>query len=83
MNATGVPGRSHPSALSAWLPEDDWSVLAGSVVEIHEAGRVIDRGRVEATTADGGILWLAFDGAASRRLWENVSGRYVRIVAPF
>lgn len=85
MSGSSIPQEirpdSHSKAPGAWLPEDDWSVLAGRVIEIHEAGRVIDKGTVETTTADGRILWLAFDGANPRRLWEKTPGRHAKIMA--
>ncbi|WP_427118329.1 hypothetical protein [Pseudarthrobacter scleromae] len=73
---------NHSKAPDDWPARDDWSALPGRVVELHEAGRVVDRGTVETSTSDGRILWLAFDGANPRRLWENIPGRHVRIVAP-
>lgn len=70
---------AHEALPSFWPTADDWTTLVGLNVEIHERGRVVDRGRVEATTADGRILWLAQEGPSTRRLWEAVPERYVRI----
>jgi hypothetical protein len=62
-----------------WHPADDWTTLIGLNVEIHERGRIIDQGLVEAVTQDGRILWLGQEGALTRRLWELVPERYVKI----
>lgn len=55
------------------------SVLVGLVVEILEDGSIIDRGRVDATTADGAIIWLAQEGAIPRRLWEMFPPRTIKV----
>lgn len=54
-----------------WLPEDDWTVLVGRWVEIHDRGRLADRGLVDCVTSDGTILWLHQDGATPRRIIER------------
>ncbi|WP_461172723.1 hypothetical protein M1D93_17380 [Arthrobacter sp. Z1-9] len=51
-----------------WQPVDDWTQLQDRFVEIHRRGTILDRGLVDAVTIDGSILWLAHDGAATRRL---------------
>lgn len=63
-----------------WTVVDDWTRLAGEKIEIHEGGKLLDRGYVETTTGDGQILWLAQDGAIPRRIWERTPGRYARIM---
>jgi hypothetical protein len=69
-----------PDGFTPWQPPDDWSLLDGLHVEIHERGRIIDRGRVEVTTEDGRTLWLALDGVSPRRLVEKLPGTYIRII---
>jgi hypothetical protein len=72
---------TNPSQLpDSWTGVPDWTRLAGEKIEIHDGGKLVDRGYVETTTGDGQILWLAQDGADPRRIWERRPGRYARIV---
>jgi hypothetical protein len=64
----------------SWNPVNDWTSLAGKKIELHERRRLVDRGRVEVTTGDGQILWLAQEGADPRRLWERLPGRSAKVV---
>jgi hypothetical protein len=64
-----------------WQPVDDWTSLRGQTIEVHEHGKVMDLGVVDAVTLDGLILWLAFDGSLPRRIIEKDHGRYVRVIA--
>lgn len=74
-----APPRTDP--LSSRAKADDWKVLQGELVEIfHPDGELLDVGQVDAVTKDGGVLWLAFEGAASRRLFERAAGVDVWIV---
>ncbi|MGO4246061.1 hypothetical protein AB4Y87_02520 [Paenarthrobacter sp. RAF54_2] len=73
-------GFGHSEAAVFWQPVDDWTDLKGEKIEVHERGRVIDKGTVDAVTANGLVLWLAFDGPFPRRLVEKLHGRYVRVL---
>jgi hypothetical protein len=66
------------SGSARWQPEDDWSLLVGRQIEIHEQGKVLDWGRVENVTMDGNILWLEMDGPRCRRLIEKSPVRHVK-----
>lgn len=69
-----------PDGSTKWQPADDWTLLEGCSVEIHEGREFIDRGRVEAVTNDGCILWLALEGIRPRRLVEKLPGIELRII---
>lgn len=62
-----------------WQPVDDWTQLKDWLVEIHRRGTILDRGRVDAVTDEGSILWLAHDGAATRRLILKQDGVHVKL----
>jgi hypothetical protein len=64
----------------SWQLVDDWTQLEGLNVEIYADECVLDRGSVEITTADGAILWLALEGADSRRLIEKLPDIHVRLL---
>lgn len=68
IHAAGFSDRKVPSAV------DDWTAAAGRHVAIYRNGVQVDRGQVEAITADGKILWLMQDGAQYRRIIEKVPG---------
>jgi hypothetical protein len=68
IHAAGFSDRKVPSAV------DDWTAAAGRHVAIYRNGVQVDRGQVEAITADGKILWLMQDGAQYRRIVEKVPG---------
>jgi len=80
MDHTQLLGAEKYGSAVFWQPVDDWTGLKGRVIEVHEQGQIIDRGAVDSVTADGLILWLAFDGALPRRLVEKLPGRYVRVL---
>ncbi|MFH5877237.1 hypothetical protein [Arthrobacter sp. NA-172] len=63
-----------------WRPEDDWTLLIGQKIEIHEQGRILDEGRVEDVTKDGYVLWLEMDGATCRRIIEKSPVRQVKVL---
>lgn len=69
-----------PNASQTGHPAKDWTLLEGLSVDIHESGKFIDRGRVEAATNDGCILWLAQEGVHPRRLVEKLPGTELRII---
>lgn len=73
-------GFGQSEAVVFWQPVDDWTGLKGEKIEVHEQGRIIDQGTVDAVTPNGLILWLAFDGHLPRRLVEKLDGRYVRVL---
>ncbi|WP_426007295.1 hypothetical protein ACPFL9_09560 [Paenarthrobacter sp. NyZ202] len=53
----------------------EWHLLVGQRVEIRQSpSGMLDRGVVEATTKDGQILWLALEGALSRRMYVKEPG---------
>ncbi|MCQ6271450.1 hypothetical protein M8J71_13275 [Pseudarthrobacter sp. R1] len=70
-------GRSAFDA-AGWQPVDDWASVEGRYIEIYRHGVQIDRGVVDAVTADGTILWLMQDGALPRRIIEQLPGTYIR-----
>ena len=56
-----------------WNSEVNWMLLKDAFVEIRRSdGTTIDRGRVDAVTIDGSVLWLAFEGVLPRRLHERL-----------
>lgn len=61
-----------------WQPVDDWTLLQGRDVEIHDHEGIVDQGLVEAVTADGTILWLCQDGAHTRRIIQKTPGTHIR-----
>lgn len=63
-----------------WQPEDDWTLLVGQHIQIHEHGRILDEGRVENVTKDGHVLWLEMDGPQSRRLVEKTPVSHVKVL---
>jgi hypothetical protein len=65
---------------SPWQPVDDWTLLVGSQVAVHDRDRIVDTGTVEVVTGDGAILWLQQEGVALRRVVEKVPGRNLRVV---
>jgi hypothetical protein len=73
-------GSDVPASGWQWQPVQDWSELANQYVEIRERSKIIDAGRVDAVTPDGAVLWLAFDGAASRRIVLKNPETYVRLL---
>ena len=54
-----------------WKPQDDWTLLVGRHIAIHEYGKVLDSGRVLNLTKDGNILWLEMGGPRCGRLVEK------------
>lgn len=63
-----------------WQPVDDWRQLQARHVEILRSGSIFDSGRVDAVTNDGSVLWLAPDGAATRRLIVKQDGVHVKLL---
>lgn len=53
---------------------DDWPGLDGHVVEVWRLGEHVTTGTVEQTSEDGSVLWLAAEGAVTRRLFDKKSG---------
>lgn len=49
-------------------PHHKWLPLIGEWVHIHQAGVVVDEGRVEDVTEDESVLWLAAEGGKTRRM---------------
>jgi hypothetical protein len=82
---TDVPEESlvkSPGQLDGyWQLVDDWTQLQDRFVEIHRRGTILDRGLVDAVTDDGSVLWLAHDGAATRRLILNRDGVAVKLLS--
>ncbi|MDR6417704.1 hypothetical protein [Pseudarthrobacter sulfonivorans] len=77
METTRLAGDAAIDRFRAPQHVEDWTLLDGRDIEICEQGQVTDRGRVDAITKDGTILWLAQDGARPRRLIEQIPGRSV------
>jgi hypothetical protein len=67
-------------ASTTWQTADDWTLLAGLSVDVHENGKFVERGRVEAVTKDGCIVWLVQEGNRLRRLVEKLPGTELRII---
>lgn len=63
-----------------WQSVDDWTQLQDRFVEIDRRGTILDRGLVDAVTDEGSILWLAHDGAATRRLILKQDGVCVKLL---
>ncbi|MGP0222361.1 hypothetical protein [Paenarthrobacter sp. NCHU4564] len=55
----------------------DWAQLTGHVVEVWLKDDRIMSGVVEQAAADDSVLWLAADGAESRRLFDKSTGYQV------
>lgn len=67
-----------PTAVStAQHFEGQWGALDGRYIEIYDHGKKVDRGRVDAVTRDGLILWLEQDGVRLRRMFELLPGRTI------
>jgi hypothetical protein len=81
-----VPGKQKgrtvkvTAAPGTWQPEDDWTLLVGQKIEIHEQGKILDCGRVEDVTKDGYVLWLEMDGPTCRRIIEKSPVRLVKVL---
>lgn len=58
---------------------DNWSRLVGAWVEVHQNGRFVRAGFVDAAMPDSTMLWLAPDGVHSRKLIDAALGHEVRI----
>ena len=72
---------SHPGdRWTAQQHEADWTQLEGRAVQIYDRGQLIARGRVDAVTSDGSILWLAPNGVLTRSMVENVPGRSITVL---
>lgn len=48
----------------------EWTTLVGGKVEIRREGILIARGRVDAVTMDGSMLWLQ-SGLDLRKLYDK------------
>jgi len=66
---------------AAWQPVDDWTTLAGSFVEFHHQGRLLDAGTVEAVTPDGEVLWLSLEGSLPRRIIQKEPNVFARLLS--
>lgn len=54
--------------------QHDWGPVAGELVEVRHGGQAVRAGIVDGVTADGGILWLAAQGAEPRSMFERSQG---------
>src|SRR5688572_4838870 len=52
----------------------EWAILTGAEVEVRLAGEPVRKGRVDAATDDGRILWLSQDGNCGRALFDKADG---------
>jgi hypothetical protein len=59
--------------------QHDWLPVVGQVVEVRRGDQTVREGTVDGVTADGGILWLAADGAQPRCMFERSEGYSVWI----
>lgn len=57
---------------------DDWTRLAGAVVEIRLKERLVRIGRVEQVTPDSSMLWIEADAVEPRILFDKNLGYRVR-----
>lgn len=80
MGRENSPIKSPGQLNGYWQPVDDWTQLQDRQVEIYQRGSVLDSGRVETVTDNGSILWLAQDGAATRRLILSQDGVHVKLL---
>lgn len=48
----------------------EWTTLVGATIEIRREGISLSRGRVDAVTMDGSMLWLQPE-LDSRKLYEE------------
>lgn len=60
-------------------PYYDWARLQGATVEVLRDGVVVRDGRVDATTADGTMVWLAQEGLSGRVLIDKAAGYEIRV----
>ncbi|MGC7153044.1 hypothetical protein DM794_03215 [Paenarthrobacter ureafaciens] len=79
MNQTKDPGNA-VQANEGWVIATDWTGVRGLNVEVYEHGEFEDRGKVDAVTSDGRILWLSFQGNIPRRIIEKLPGTTVRVM---
>ncbi|WP_217376398.1 hypothetical protein [Paenarthrobacter ureafaciens] len=56
----------HPPAKTVLA--EDWSCLSGFEVEIRRGKRVLRTAKVETTSPDGNLIWIARVGVNERRL---------------
>jgi hypothetical protein len=57
--------------------QEDWQRSLGQWVEIRLDGMPVRTGRVEAVMPDDSFLWVAADGADSRRMLAKADGYQV------
>jgi hypothetical protein len=69
-----LPGNPHAVLKNLLHLQHDWLPVVGELVEIRHGHQPVRTGTVDGVTADGGILWLAADGAESRSMFERSQG---------
>lgn len=74
--------RPAPLLGSTWQAVDDWTLVAGLEVAVHDSDKMVDRGTVETVTRDGAVLWLKQEGPVLRRAVENIPGRNLQVLIP-
>jgi hypothetical protein len=52
----------------------DWGDLVGVPVQLHQHGKFLRSGVVDAAMPDSSVLWLAADGADERQMFEAALG---------
>lgn len=60
----------------------DWCSVKGQSVEVRQLGEYVRSGTVEAVTEDNSILWIAFDGAHRRIMYERAEGHTLWTPSP-
>ncbi|MFF2347829.1 hypothetical protein [Pseudarthrobacter sp. NPDC058119] len=65
----------------AW-DRDDWAHLVGGVVEVRLNGQLVRVGRMEQTTPDSSMMWVAADAVEQRTLYMKAWGYKVRLSIP-
>lgn len=79
MNTPVTSGGAALEDYRPWQPVEDWTLLEGCDVEVHDHKGIVDQGGVDAVTADGKILWLLQNGASTRRIIQKTPGTYIRL----
>ncbi|MGM0928292.1 MAG: hypothetical protein ACQEXN_01095 [Actinomycetota bacterium] len=61
-------------------PLENWDLVPGTLVEVHQDGKMLRTGRIDAVTLDADIVWLASNGSHPRSLFEKSEGYQLCLV---
>lgn len=53
---------------------ENWSGLLGCHVEVHHSGDVVAAGLIDAVSPNGDLIWIAAEGADTRKIYDKASG---------